>query len=283
MNNGILTQHCFSAPTVQLGPSQTCELYSDINTETPRWGLTGENDEELTRNIMCCLKEESFQLPESTLSMKHDSTPMSDEDAVDSDYLHRPPSLEEVEQDKESTLEDVQSPTNTEGSTNEQNQQILNQLANMSSNKGSTNQSPTKDSQSAPIEDSQLSLEHQKLLLWFEPLWFDSAYGWSGTDLSEAQEFCHSKAGRRSLCPFIAYCPEGPSRKVFEGHNTDAKIEWAPMEEWNGYQWVGIGTNNSCSLAKDVGEFEIGEGDSVGDFVGNIMCCKDKMPELDGD
>jgi len=42
---------------VQVGEENTCELYSELYNIPPRWGLTGRNDEDLTRHVMCCLEE----------------------------------------------------------------------------------------------------------------------------------------------------------------------------------------------------------------------------------
>lgn len=264
--------------TVQIGPSQTCELYSNIYSETPRWGLTG-SEEHLTRNILCCLKGKDFQMPQSTSSNNDKAQIKDEEEALTSDLIHRPPSLEDDEQGKisnESSGSSSQSTTNEKTDMSPQSTKHVVESKHQSTN--------NQESQSIPIEVSQISqADLQELLQFFEPLWFDRSYGWSGINISEAQNFCESKAGKRSICPYVAYCPEGPSSKITGGHSSEMKIEWAPMEEWNGFNWVGIGTDNSCLKVKDVSEFGIEEGVSVGDVAGNIMCCKGKVPELDGE
>lgn len=249
---------------VQVGSSKTCELYSTLHNEAPRWGLTGENNEEITRNIMCCLNNKDFSLPERPLAN-------NEPEELDSEWIHRPPSLEEVENDKtqSTTKEDTWMQNTETESTTSQSTPKEQQQQQQSSNKN-------------PISGiSQDDL--QELLMFFEPLWFDRSYGWTGTDVTEAQEFCHKKAGNRSLCPYVAYCPAGPMGTVTEGRVSDRDIEWAPMREWNGLHWVGTGKNNSCMQAKDVSEFGLDEVE-VGDASDDIMCCKDKGQELlDGD
>jgi len=39
---------------VQVGEGGACNLYSETEKELPSWGMTGENNEEITRHIMCC-------------------------------------------------------------------------------------------------------------------------------------------------------------------------------------------------------------------------------------
>ena len=46
----------YDAPNewVQVGKDDSCELYSSVYGSPPQWGLTGEDNEDITRNIMCC-------------------------------------------------------------------------------------------------------------------------------------------------------------------------------------------------------------------------------------
>ena len=43
---------------VSIGPSETCMPYNSYNPSPPKWGLTGEGNEEITRRIMCCREPE---------------------------------------------------------------------------------------------------------------------------------------------------------------------------------------------------------------------------------
>jgi hypothetical protein len=46
---------------VQLSSRGVCELHSSLYGSPPEWGLTGEHNEEMTRNIVCCKEpEDSF-------------------------------------------------------------------------------------------------------------------------------------------------------------------------------------------------------------------------------
>lgn len=42
---------------VQVGEEDTCELYTDLFKGPPEWGLSGQNSEDMTRHLMCCLEE----------------------------------------------------------------------------------------------------------------------------------------------------------------------------------------------------------------------------------
>ena len=247
----------------------TCELYSAFHDNGPRWGLTGENDREITNHIMCCLKADHFQLPQwSNTIGEHD------ESIGNSDSIHRPPTLEEDEQYNKGQNHDSSEKQSTVQSSSSHNNIINNEASQQYPNK--------KDPLLHQISQADL----QELLIFYEPLWFSRAYGWSGTDLPTARDFCQTKAGKRDICPYVAYCPRGmggdTSQDKIEGYTPQRMVEWAPMKEMRESHWVGVGKLNACQIVRDVGEFDLGVGERVEDVTGNIMCCKDQ-PELDGD
>ena len=49
--------HLFAQFFTQSGEESTCELYSKLYNSPPQWGLSGKNNEDLTRHVMCCLEE----------------------------------------------------------------------------------------------------------------------------------------------------------------------------------------------------------------------------------
>ena len=55
----------FDAPNewVQIGKDNSCKLYSSLNGSSPKWGLTGEDNEDITRNVMCC-HEPAMTMPQ---------------------------------------------------------------------------------------------------------------------------------------------------------------------------------------------------------------------------
>lgn len=291
--------------TVQVGSPNTCELYSSLHDNEPQWGLTGE-DKEITQHIMCCIDTKNVKIP--------NSPKLNDEDALASDLIHRPPSLEEDEQWKDNetppeqsqsaSKEKVESETKTKStaideyvSTKETTESPAQTQSTTIDENVSSSESSKLDTDDSNKNPSQYISEHsqndkparlpegelKELLAFYAPIWFDRSFGlWSGTNLTEAQEFCHHKAGKRSACPYIAYCPQGPMGSMSQKIKTDKDIEWAPMEGWNGHNWVGIGRENACSQATDESEFGV-YGD-VGDITGGIMCCKGQVPHFpDGD
>lgn len=224
---------------------------------------------------MCCLKPRNEDGSQKIQSYNNNNKQQEEDVAVNSDVLHRPPDLEDDEQD--SSKIDDKTTTTTTVTSNEASTE-----SNESSNKNDLQSNPPIQQLSHEPQISNEDLQH--LFSYFEPVWFDKNYGLSLTgdsvNTQDAQDFCYNKAGRRSICPYVAYCPEGPDGIVMEGHTSTMKIEWAPMKEWNGFHWVGIGTDNSCWQAKDVGDFgmdALGEdGVKVEKVLGYIMCCKEK-------
>ncbi|KAL7517933.1 hypothetical protein ACHAWX_002805 [Stephanocyclus meneghinianus] len=63
---------------VQLSSKGVCELHSSLYGSPPEWGLTGEGNEEMTRNIVCCKEpKESFETNEGASSQQSTSSSSS--------------------------------------------------------------------------------------------------------------------------------------------------------------------------------------------------------------
>ena len=78
--------------------------------------------------------------------------------------------------------------------------------------------------------------------------WFKVENGWNAGSHDDAEHFCALKEinrQRMELCPFNAYCPEGPSRPPIEGHddigsNEHGTEQWAPTSNGDN-SWVMVG------------------------------------------
>ena len=57
----LLLQNLFTSNS---GEEEACKLYTDLYDSPPAWGLSGENNEDLTRHIMCCSEEPEEPPPE---------------------------------------------------------------------------------------------------------------------------------------------------------------------------------------------------------------------------
>ena len=198
-----------------------CELFSSSHIGTPRWGLTGESDEELTEHILCCLVDEAIMADEAE-AFTHE---MSQGVEMGSGAISRPPDLEEDQtgdviesnNDKQETSEKVDSETGKD--------------------------EPASSSGGVPALDSRVPN--------FTAFWYSRSDGWEGTTYQAAVDFCETH-DEQSLCPFQYYCPDGPGGVPFAADAQQALLEydslfWSPVMNGAGEEaWGGIGSANRC-------------------------------------
>lgn len=67
------------------------------------------------------------------------------------------------------------------------------------------------------------------MLSQLDPKWLHESDGWTGGSYDDAANKCQSIG--RSLCPFYAYCPRGPSRPLHAHKQVFYGEQWAPMHE----------------------------------------------------
>jgi len=116
-----------------------------------------------------------------------------------------------------------------------------------------------------------------------DPVWFDFVLGWNGGTHDEALEFCDSLD--RELCPYGAYCPQGPTYPALPGHGLSNSLgeksdQWAPIINANN-EWVMIGTidNNKSTQCMDYSMLNGGDSPSWGldgsmrETKLHILCC----------
>ncbi|KAL7538909.1 hypothetical protein ACHAXR_008874 [Thalassiosira sp. AJA248-18] len=243
---------------VQVGGMFTCKRYTDLHDQKkPDWGITGISLEHehgaggITQNVMCC----------------HD--------------VYNIGSLDPFTQwGKEEKMKNVHADATTETTTsavvnvqdtpNEKNPYDEGNSASAAAS--SQSQNPTTDLDSQKREKAVISA--------FQPIWFSSAHGWSGTSYEDGIIFCESY-NHMVLCPYAAYCPNGQNRPALPG----SMITELDGEEWvpaNGPMntWVQIGTvggdeSSRCTLHHDLlGERpEWGIDGTRSDVKHHIMCC----------
>jgi len=68
---------------VQIGKVATCQKYNDIHSHPPLWGITDEDSESFTRNLLCC--EEPY---ETESSLVKPFSPLTDKEEVALNHLH---------------------------------------------------------------------------------------------------------------------------------------------------------------------------------------------------
>jgi len=130
------------------------------------------------------------------------------------------------------------------------------------------------------------SVHENSITNTFNPMWFDlDQGGWDGGSHDEADQFCEQFAGshgkRMELCPYAAYCPQGPSQPVLGGHQADFEEEgeqWAPLFGQN--HWVMIGKRGTNLATTCLSHLQLtGEEPSWGldgsnkEMKKHVMCC----------
>jgi hypothetical protein len=194
---------------------EICQLYSTLHNGSPRWGLTGEYDEGLTQNILCCLVDEAIREnePEVFTSMVHDMS-VEESNAVGSDVISRPPSLEE-----DSSDDAVDGNVDSSGSS--------------------------------AMQENTANVSTETRVPEIPAFWYSRSDGWEGTTYTSANEFCSSQGGK-TICPFQLYCPDGPGGVPFAASAQQALLEydslfWSPVMNGLGEEaWAGIGMANQC-------------------------------------
>jgi hypothetical protein len=139
---------------------------------------------------------------------------------------------------------------------------------------------------SAMVDGGKYTLE-ASIMNTFNPAWFSADQGgWDGGSHDDAIRFCEKFTGSHGksmeLCPYRAYCPQGPSKPVIEGHGADFDKEgeqWAPVYGQANH-WVLIGkrgtdVSTTCqSHAQLTGEEPLwGLDYSNKEVKKYVMCC----------
>ena len=137
------------------------------------------------------------------------------------------------------------------------------------------------DGNVAVVSDNLKIQQREKAVISaFQPVWFASSHGWDGTTYDAAVDFCESY-DHMVLCPFSAYCPNGPGTPPLSGSmvlEIDGE-EWAPV---NGppNSWVQLGTisgepNSRCALYHDLlgNRPQWGLDGSKPELKHHVMCC----------
>jgi len=110
---------------------------------------------------------------------------------------------------------------------------------------------------------------------YYEPEWFESP-AFTGSTFEDGLTFCSGKPGEYMICPYDAYCPDGPGKPPLDGvkGKEDVKV-WAPVADADltfMETWVGVGPENTCELlVKGRRPQEVQNGNE--DSVGHVMCC----------
>ena len=120
----------------------------------------------------------------------------------------------------------------------------------------------------------------------FHPMWYDSDQGWNGGSHDDAIHFCQQKEGfhgkSMELCPYAAYCPNGPSKPPLGGqiaYFEKEGLQWAPIFGQENH-WVLIGRKGTNSATTCLSHEQLegvaapwGLDGSMKEVKKHIMCC----------
>ncbi|KAK1739205.1 hypothetical protein QTG54_009748 [Skeletonema marinoi] len=248
---------------VQVSGADTCQLYNEMNGGPPSWGMVGKNELE-TRYVMCC---------------KRPDAGMGDADYYHSSMSDQTETLPEVVIDKDECQDHPTAVITTDGKTCEN---FIAHVGRVPlHNTRCSHESPVKDENGAtllvkdvcrlscgtcgnvwpngpaattsdetPAEKPQPSqtvevVEENDALAEagakFKVSRYDRDTGWHGSSYYEALKFCGARGA--TVCPYEAYCPQGPGKAIVGG--MEASSQWVPfINVANG--WIQIGPEDTC-------------------------------------
>eukprot|EP00580_Thalassiosira_gravida_P016648 CAMPEP_0201664750 /NCGR_PEP_ID=MMETSP0494-20130426/6111_1 /ASSEMBLY_ACC=CAM_ASM_000839 /TAXON_ID=420259 /ORGANISM="Thalassiosira gravida, Strain GMp14c1" /LENGTH=831 /DNA_ID=CAMNT_0048143579 /DNA_START=40 /DNA_END=2532 /DNA_ORIENTATION=+ len=198
---------------VSVGGIFTCQRYTDLHDhKKPEWGITGVSLEHdhgaggITQNVMCCIDLYNI----GALDPFTEWGRQEEMDSVAADMTHETTDMAAV---NVPDAIDEKDPTNAGGNV----------------------------AASSHNDDLDSQKREKAVIAAFQPIWFSSAHGWTGTSYEDAILFCESY-NHMVLCPYAAYCPNGNARAALPGSmvtELDGE-EWVPA---NGPMntWVQIG------------------------------------------
>jgi len=237
---------------VSVGGIFTCQRYTDLHDrKKPEWGITGVSLEHdhgaggITQNVLCCVDLYNI----GALDPFTDWGRQEEMDGVAADTTHETTDLAVVNVPDEI---DERDPANAGGNV----------------------------AASSHNDDLDSQKREKAVIAAFQPIWFSSAHGWTGTSYEDAILFCESY-NHMVLCPYAAYCPNGNARAALPGSmvtELDGE-EWVPA---NGPMntWVQIGKvdgdeSTRCTLHHEL----LGERPQWGidgtrtEVKHHILCC----------
>jgi len=232
---------------VQVGDMFTCQRYTDLHDKKkPEWGITGVSFEH-----------------------EHGAGGITQNILCCNNANHLGPVTEWGKQD---AIENAE-----EDSTFDTTNTTTMQLVDAQNEK---DVSASGGNVAVVSNDVNKQKREKAVIAAFQPIWFSSAHGWSGGSYEDGVEFCESY-NHMVLCPFAAYCPNGPGQPPLPGSmvvDLDGE-EWVPA---NGPMntWVQVGkidgdADTTCTLYHELYGQRPGWGidGSMQDLKHHIMCC----------
>jgi len=254
--------------TMDNNPSLTCMTHKQLKGRLPDWGVTGISTEHahgaggITQNLMCCYDANHLPADWWYFDDEDDAKEAGGEessDAIDTGVTETAPS-------QDSSALGMPDNNMNNNALAEVNDAVMD-----AANDGNV---------AVVSNDIQIQQREKAIISAFQPVWFASSHGWDGTTYDAASDFCESY-DHMVLCPYSAYCPNGPGSPPLSGSmvlELDGE-EWAPV---NGppNSWVQLGSisgspNSRCGLYHDLlgNRPQWGLDGSMPQIKHHVMCC----------
>ena len=176
--------------------------------------MTGEDNEEITRHIMCCRRTPDFAKQDVAVTTVAAGT-------------DEPPSKESAD--------------------------LENAVASEAGARNDESDGSGPPFVARPEPHHGMTQHEAEILRTHRPVWFDVNSGWKGTTYDEARAFCTSiprgTGGALHLCPLAAYCPNGPraSEPLYLQMPPFDGIQWAPISNQDN-DWIMVGDTGDGEL-----------------------------------
>ena len=184
-----------------------CHTFDQENADPkPQWGITGEDDEDLTRHVACCVIQDGGAVTTITSSKTQEQ--------IVADHLAAIHAAEAEQAAKEAAEAEAAEAKHNEITKEEA---LKEEFENMKAeeqkalawamDKAKHQNEMLADAQA--ISDKNENDIYVDMAQKYIPIWYDSESGWTGRTYLEAFQFCGSMKDGYGLCPLEAVCPMG--------------------------------------------------------------------------
>lgn len=240
---------------------RTCTTYLENYHQQPDWGLDG-SEPGIKQHILCCKGGSSTEYDHE-----------SDNDAsTQPDTATESSAATQSDGNIEASLSDS-TDASAQVSIQGMPPNIASSAVTQNLHMGSGNSSP----------HGGTTTHEAAMVVHLRPVWYDHSQGWSGGSHSDAESFCNTQGGENSmtLCPYDAYCPEGPSSLALGGLDMSFATEeqYAPYHGGDDH-WVLIGRFNNARTTTCLDYYQLfgktpswGSDDSNKELKQHLLCC----------
>mmetsp|Transcript_11472 Transcript_11472/g.25199 ORF Transcript_11472/g.25199 Transcript_11472/m.25199 type:complete len:848 (+) Transcript_11472:701-3244(+) len=239
---------------VQVGAENICMFYQVLNEKAPEWGITGVDNEDITRHIMCCetagagAADEGKHHVAGTFNPSENPTPSP---------FHAPTSSPAKKSTPPPTPLPSDEPTPAPTPLPSQKPTLVPFIMAV-----------------ATATEATMVTDAYSSVLKYNPVWHSRSSGWKGQTYDEAFEYCSKQGPGYDLCPYSVYCPGGNGSEPYGGMMEEPS--WAAIND-SFNEWVRVSSDNPCVHFTTINSSHPGwglTGEDNEDITRHIMCCQ---------